>query len=170
MIFKRHSDVLKMASAAKPDDVLNQAIVSYLRGLAGPGPDLVDGEEVYPAVEDLQVTDEAKALKHASISALHVAELAKGCPISLGFKVDCMPANVLDWTSGYNLLEITGAPGIDIRGYDNVEYFTTFTDYQTMCMEIGVHCQTLRSKSWALKNMIRDANTVVELLAVNWES
>ena len=76
--------------------------------------------------------------------------LQKGCPTSLGFKIDCMPNNVSDFVG--TSIRISIDPSIThmkVRDYDNENHIITVAEYNQMCIELGDYVTVTREAYWA---------------------
>lgn len=93
--------------------------------------------------------------KHDKIVDEHTKQLAAGCPISLGFRIDCLPSNVSDFDQTLSLLSLAGAENVLVKDYDNEEHTLTIEQYKQMCLELGIHVMNLRHNRWAAVDAIR---------------
>lgn len=125
-----------------------------------------DGENLYQfdmrivdvdgPVDPTQLDCVKKYLKSA-IKDIHDETIQKGCPLSFGFRVDCAPLNITDWSAALQLLQLSGETEIEVCDYDNVTHTLSSAQYAQMCGEVGVYLQGLRSIKWTLRKAIDDA-------------
>ena len=76
--------------------------------------------------------------------------LEAGCMTSLGFKIDCLPNNVADFSQTLSLISVYPAmTEIIVRDYDNINHTITVEQYQQMCVELGAHVMGVRQAYWS---------------------
>lgn len=100
----------------------------------------------------------------------HDELIDQGCPTSFGFRVDCKSQNVVDWSAALQLLQLSGAPTIDICDFDNTTHTLTAAQFTQMCGEIGMYLAGLRSTKWRIREAIDAAETEADAYAAaKWD-
>lgn len=76
--------------------------------------------------------------------------LAKGFQTSLGFKIDCMPSNVIDFSQTLSLISLLpDLTEVEVRDYNNVNHTITVAEYKQMCIELGMYVTANRQGYWS---------------------
>lgn len=114
--------------------------------------------------------DVAKEIKLEEIKLSHENSFFLGADTSFGFKVDCRPSDISNWTSSLTLLQTLGenAPNINIRDFTNETHELTFDQYKQLCIELGNHYLGLYYKKWDLEDKIKNAKTISDVELINW--
>jgi len=78
-----------------------------------------------------------------------IETLQAGCSTSLGFRINCLPNNVADFSQTLGLIGVYPAMAeITVRDYDNVNHTITVEQYKQMCIELGAHVMAIRQAYW----------------------
>jgi len=112
--------------------------------------------------------EDYKTKRNDVIKQAFANTLISGCEISAGYKVDCKPDDLANWTTNYNHLTLSDATTTIIRDYDNVVRELSIEEYKVMVVEIGDYIKSLMSNKWTKQAMIENATTFEEVENVNW--
>lgn len=93
-----------------------------------------DASGIYQGTyEVIDITvDEYKEKKKGEIKRELQTAREQGLSVSLGFKIDIMQENVIDWQGNYEAMKLKGLTETNVRDYDNKLHTISFSDYETM--------------------------------------
>jgi hypothetical protein len=97
--------------------------------------------------------------------------LLEGCGCFLGFKVDCKPSDISNWTSMLVLIDtakMTDDQYISLRDFDNITHYVTVGYFKAMTIQVGLYYQALFGAKWHYQQQIDNAQTKEEVISINW--
>jgi hypothetical protein len=115
----------------------------------------------------------AKELQKDKIKEHFAITLINGAGTYLGFKVDCKPEDISNWTSQLVLVGTAGMKDdywLSLRDYDNQTRYLTVGQFKNMCLEVGSYYMTLYNKKWELQTQIDAAENKDEVFSITWDS
>lgn len=108
-----------------------------------------------------------KEQKNEKIKQDYEKTLTEGVQCKIGFRVNCEPKDIANWTASLQMIREASELGIpmetiQVRDFDNVTHELTISEFKQMCIEIGMYYQSLFNKKWDLQNQISsvDSNEV----------
>jgi len=120
--------------------------------------------------------DDVRAIQKQRLADWETSARAAGCPVTietdtgpLAFRVDCRPDDVLNWTAGNSLFDMTGQAPIPVRGWDNVTRHLTPAQYDALVVQVGAFVAGLMGRRWQIKDRIAAAADVAAVVAITFD-
>lgn len=127
---------------------------------------------------ELEYVEDLKPGKKAQLESIYKSKLEEGCPVSMGFTIDCSEFYQGRFHKKLSLTQLaidfgqfnseTDTLMIRDKGY-GVQNLT-WIQYQTMCLELGSHVETLYQTLATLQENVDTVTTQAELDAIVWPS
>lgn len=112
--------------------------------------------------------EEAKEAKLIELKGAFNSALKEGFTTSSSVKLDSDFESIAKLTSLMTFMQISGTPASCIRDFNNVTHDVTLAQLTGMLLELGVYTQELFQRKWDKQDLVNNATTSEEALAITW--
>lgn len=92
--------------------------------------------------------------------------LKSGCLTSLGFRVDCDDRSISLLTSTASIVKQLQPETITFCDFENQTHLLTYSEFETLALEVGYYVQTVYQRKWELRKRIVEAQSTTEVQAI----